>query len=118
MNFRLFSSFFRVVLIVGIFFMSFSAAAWAHGDATSIVPEKLNAQSGSELKVTVSGLTGTKTAVFRLSGMTGEWDLGTFPIDTDDFTKTLNIPEDVPPGSYRLEVEGGKKKAKAIIQVN
>jgi hypothetical protein len=55
---------------------------------------------------------------FRLTGMTGKYELGEFPISGDDFTQVLKIPADAPPGSYRLTVEGGDKSAKVVITIN
>jgi hypothetical protein len=85
---------------------------------TNIVPESLNVKAGSQLKVTVNGLVGTKTAIFTLTGMFGKFELGEFQIESDDFSQVLDIPTDVPPGSYRLTVEGGKKSAKVVININ
>ena len=104
-------------IAIGIAF-SFGTTSWGHGDATTIVPATLNVKAGSELKVTVSGLIGAKTATFRLTGMSGKYKLGKFSISKDDFTKVLQIPADLPPGTYRLSVDGGKKSAKAVINVN
>jgi hypothetical protein len=95
-----------------------AASAWGHGEGTSIVPASLNVKAGSELKVTVNGLVGTKTATFRLTGMFGNYELGEFQISSDDFTQILAIPAEAPPGSYRLTVEGGGKSAKVVITVN
>ncbi len=97
---------------------SWSTFLWAHGEGTQIVPEFLTIKAGSELKVTVNGLVGAKTASFKLTGMTGKFELGEFPISSDDFTQILPIPADLPPGSYRLTVEGGGKSAKVVINVN
>ena len=93
-------------------------AAWSHGEGTQIVPESLTVKAGGKLKVTVNGLVGTKTAIFRLTGMFGKFELGEFKISSDDFTQVLEIPADVPPGSYRLTVEGGDKSAKVVININ
>jgi hypothetical protein len=82
------------------------------------VPASLTVKAGSELKVTVNGLVGTKTASFRLTGIFGKYELGEFPISSDDFTQVLAIPTEAPPGSYRLTVEGGGKSAKVVISVN
>jgi hypothetical protein len=95
-----------------------TTSAWAHGEGTTIVPVSLTAKAGSELQVKVSGLVGTKTATFRLTGMFGKFELGEFPISSDDFTQVLKIPADAQPGSYRLTVEGGEKSAKVVITVN
>jgi hypothetical protein len=96
----------------------FSTAIWAHGEETKITPDSLNVKAGSELKVTVNGLTGAKTAIFWLTGLMGKYELGEFPISSDDFTQLLQIPADLSPGSYRLTVEGGDKSAKVVINVN
>lgn len=106
-----------VFIAIGMAF-SLSTATWGHGEETTIVPATLNVKAGSELKVTVNGLIGAKTAKFRLTGISGKYELGTFPIKSDDFTQVLQIPENLPPGSYRLTVEGGKKNAKVVINVN
>ncbi|MGD2186057.1 MAG: hypothetical protein PVI71_08015 [Desulfobacterales bacterium] len=95
-----------------------AAAAWSHGEGTRIVPASLTVKSGAELEVTVNGLVGTQTATFRLTGMTGTYELGKFPISSDDFTQVLKIPAGAPPGSYRLTVEGGDKSAKVVITIN
>lgn len=68
--------------------------------------------------VYLSGLTDTKSATFRLTGMFGKYELGTFDINSDDFIQLLKIPSEVQPGSYRLNVEGGGKSAKVVITVN
>lgn len=95
-----------------------SISAWAHGEGTRIVPESLTVKAGSELKVTVNGLVGAKTATFSLTGITGKYELGKFPISSDDFSQVLQIPPDISPGSYRLTVEGGGKSAKVVISIN
>ena len=112
---------FQVTLpILAIITLTFlwSTVAWSHGEETRIVPESLTVKSGSELKVTVNGLVGTKTAKFLLEGMAGKYELGEFPISSDDFTQVLKIPADIQPGSYRLTVEGGEKSAKVVITIN
>jgi len=93
-------------------------AAWSHGDKIQIIPEKLNVRSGDKLPVKVMGLMGTKTATFNLTGLSGKYDLGQFDISSDDFTQVLEIPADLPAGSYRLTVEGGGKSAKVVISIN
>jgi hypothetical protein len=108
----------RLTLLAFIVAFSWSAAAWGHGKGTRIVPASLTAKAGSELKVTVNGLVGTKTATFRLMGISGKYDLGKFSISGDDFEQVLQIPADVPPGNYRLTVEGGGKSAKVVITIN
>ena len=97
---------------------SWPTVARGHGEGTRIIPASLTAKSGSELEVTVNGLVGPKTATFRLTGLAGKYELGEFPISSDDFTHVLQIPSDVPPGSYRLTVEGGGKNAKVVITIN
>jgi len=97
---------------------TWSTAGWSHGEGTSIIPEALSVKAGGKLKVEVKGLEGTKTATFNLTGLTGKFDLGQFPISSDDFTQVLEIPSDLSPGSYRLTVEGGGKSAKVVITVN
>jgi len=106
-----------VFFVTGLIFFG-STLLWAHGSGTTIVPESLSVKAGSELKVTVNGLVDTKSAKFKLTGISGKFDLGEFEITSDDFTQVLKIPADLPPGSYRLTVEGGKKKAKVVINVN
>ncbi len=110
----------RIFLIVVALSMSFVwiTTGWSHGDETSIVPASLSAKAGEKLKVEVKGLTGTKTATFSLTGLSGTADLGQFPISSDDFTQVLDLPSDLPPGSYRLTVEGGGKSAKVVITIN
>jgi hypothetical protein len=44
--------------------------------------------------------------------------LGQFPVSSDDFTQVLELPADLPSGSYRLTVEGGGKSAKVVITIN
>jgi hypothetical protein len=97
--------------------LTWSTVVWSHGEGTTIVPKSLNVKPGSELEVTVNGLVGTKTATFHLTGMSGKHELGKFPISSDDFTQVLKIPADLPPGSYRLSVEGGGKSAKVVISI-
>jgi hypothetical protein len=105
--------------IVILFVVLFGTTmALSHGEGTSIIPASLTVKSGAELEVKVNGLVGTKTATFRLTGMTGKYELGEFPISSDDFTQVLKIPADAPPGSYRLTVEGGDKSAKVVININ
>jgi hypothetical protein len=106
------------VLVIITLTFSWSTVVWSHGEETRIVPESLTVKSGSELNVTVNGLVGTKTATFRLEGMAGKYELGEFPISSDDFTQVLKIPADAPPGSYRLTVEGGEKSAKVVLTIN
>lgn len=99
-------------------FFSWSTSLWAHGEGTKIVPESLTIKAGSTLKVTVNGLTDTKTATFRLTGISGKFELGEFPISSDDFSQELEIPAGIPPGNYRLTVEGGSKSAKVVVNIN
>ncbi len=108
----------RLTILALIAALSWSTAAWGHGEGTRIVPAYLTAKAGSELKVTVNGLEGTKTATFQLMGISGKYDLGKFSISSDDFEQVLQIPADVPPGTYRLTVEGGGKSAKVVITIN
>jgi hypothetical protein len=110
----------RIFLIVVALSISFvwNTTGWSHGDETSIVPASLSAKAGGKLKVEVKGLTGTKTASFSLTGLSGKVDLGQFPISSDDFTQILDLPSDLAPGSYRLTVEGGEKSAKVVITIN
>lgn len=105
------------LLVAGFLFIGFSTA-WGHGGGAQIVPAVLSVKAGSTLEVTVNGLVGTKTATFSLTGMSGKVDLGTFDISTDDFAQQIDIPSDLPPGTYRLTVEGGEKSAKTVIHVN
>jgi len=106
-----------LLVVIGIVLLRPSAVL-SHGDSTTIIPASLTVKSGSDLEVTVNGLVGTQTATFRLTGMTGKYELGEFPISSDDFTQTLKIPADLAPGSYRLTVEGGGKSAKVVITIN
>lgn len=108
----------QLILILISLVLFGSTTAWSHGEGTSIIPASLTVKSGTELEVKVSGLVGTKTATFRLTGIVGKYDLGEFPITSDDFTQVLKIPADAPPGSYRLTVEGGDKSAKVVITIN
>ena len=108
---------FIVIIIVGVA-LSGVPAAWSHGVGTQIIPESLTVKVGGKLKVTVNGLMGAKTATFQLTGMFGKFELGEFKINSDDFTQVLEIPADVPPGSYRLTVEGGGKSAKVVVNIN
>jgi hypothetical protein len=103
--------------IISLILLAYTTA-WSHGEGTSIIPASLTVKSGSELEVKVNGLVGTKTATFRLTGMTGKYELGEFQISSDDFTQVLKIPADAAPGNYRLTVEGGDKSAKVVITVN
>jgi hypothetical protein len=107
-----------LTLLAFIVAVSWSTAVWGHGEATRIVPASLTVKAGSELKVTVNGLVDSKTATFRLMGISGKYDLGKFSISSDDFEQVLQIPGDVPPGNYRLTVEGGGKSAKVVITIN
>lgn len=110
----------RLMIVAAYALLFMAGIVWAHeeGEGTRIVPKSLSAKAGSELQVTVNGLTDSKTATFQLTGMSGKYDLGTFPIKSDDFTQVLHIPSDVPPGSYRLTVEGGGGNAKIVITIN
>ncbi len=109
-----------IFLALIAFTMTFGlhTAAWSHGDKIQIIPEKLNARSGDKLQVKVMGLMGTKTATFNLTGLSGKYDLGQFDISSDDFTQILQIPADLPAGSYRLTVEGDGNSAKVVITIN
>jgi hypothetical protein len=62
-----------VILCFAVFGLTW---VWAHGEETNIIPESLNVKAGSQLKVTVNGLVGTKTATFTLTGMFGKFELG------------------------------------------
>jgi hypothetical protein len=110
----------RILLPVLVLAISFCwiTAAWSHGDKIQIIPETLSARSGGTLQVKVNGLVNTKTATFSLTGLSGKYDLGEFSISSDDFTQTLQIPSDLPAGSYRLTVEGGGNSAKTVITIN
>lgn len=96
---------------------AWSPAAWGDAKDTSIMLDTSTVKSGSELKVMVHGLVGAETANFRLTGMTGIYELGEFKVSNADFTQVVKIPADVPPGKYRLNVKGGKQSAKAAITV-
>jgi hypothetical protein len=98
--------------------IGFNTAAWSHGEKIQIIPEKLSMRSGESLQVKVTGLVGAKTATFNLTGLSGKYDLGQFEISSDDFTQILQIPADLPAGSYRLTVEGGGNSAKVVITIN
>jgi hypothetical protein len=110
----------RIVLILVALTVTvtWNSAGWSHGDKTSIIPEVLSVKAGAKLKVVVKGLTDTKTATFTLTGLSGKFDLGQYSINSDDFSQILEIPSDLPPGSYRLTVEGGGKSAKVVITVS
>ena len=110
----------RILLTTLVLIISFCwiTAVWSHGDKIQIIPEKLNARSSETLQVKVRGLVNTKTATFNLTGLSGKYDLGEFSISSDDFTQTLQIPADLPAGSYRLKVEGGGNSAKVVITIN
>jgi hypothetical protein len=107
-----------LTLIAFIATFGWNTAGWSHGDKIQIVPEKLNVRSGDNLQVKVMGLMGTKTATFNLTGLSGKYDLGQFDISSDDFTQVIEIPADLPAGSYRLTVEGGGNSAKVVITIN
>jgi hypothetical protein len=112
---------FKFVLpICLIFTLTLAWSPVALGDAkdTMIMLDSPAVKSGSDVKVKVHGLVGTKTANFQLLGMTGIYDLGEFKISSADFTQVLKIPSDVPPGNYRLNVKGGKSSAKVAITIN
>ena len=102
--------------ICAVFFIK--GIALGHEDGIRIVPKSLTAKAGSELEVTVNKLVDAKATTFQLAGMFNKYDLGTFPIKSDDFTQVLQIPSDVAPGSYLLTVEGGGNNAKVVITVN
>lgn len=108
---------FLIIVALSII-LTWNTTGWSHGDKTSIVPATLSVKAGGKLQVEVKGLVGTKTATFSLTGLSGKVDLGQFPIGSDDFTQVLEIPSDLPPGSYRLTVEGGGKSAKIVITIN
>ncbi len=110
----------QIFVLIFTLSVSFSwvTMAWSHGGETSIIPASLSAKAGDKLTVEVKGLTGTKTAKFTLTGLSGKVDLGEFSISSDDFTQVLDLPADLPPGSYRLTVEGGEKSAKVVITIN
>ncbi len=104
------------IIILAINFCWISAA-WGHGDEIQIIPETLNVRSGARLQVKVNGLINTKTATFSLTGLAGKYDLGEFSVSSDDFEQMLQLPVDLPAGSYRLTVEGGDNSAKVVITI-
>ncbi len=108
---------FLTIVMLAVTF-SWTAAVWGHGDKIQIIPDTLNAKSGETLQVKVNGLVGTKKATFSLTGLSGKYNLGQFSISGDDFTQVLQIPADLPAGSYRLTVEGGGNSAKVVITIN
>jgi hypothetical protein len=110
----------RSLLIIAGFVMALavSTPAWSHGDKIQIIPETIHTKSGATLLVKVNGLVDTKTAIFSLTGLSGKYDLGQFDISADDFSQILQIPEDLPAGTYRLTVEGGGNSAKIVITIN
>ncbi len=110
---RIFLALITFAIVIGL-----NTAVWSHGDKIQIIPEKLSVRSGENLQVKVMGLMGTKIAIFNLTGLSGKYDLGEFDISSDDFTQVLQIPADLPAGSYRLTVEGGGNSAKVVITVN
>jgi hypothetical protein len=79
---------------------------------------RLEIKSGGTLQVKVSGLGGAKTTTFSLTGLAGKYDLGQFSISSNDFTQVLQIPAELPAGSYRLTVEGGENSAKVVIAIS
>jgi hypothetical protein len=110
----------RLIIVAVALTITFTwnSTGWSHGDETSIIPEALSVKAGAKLKVEVKGLADTKSATFTLTGLSGKFDLGQYPINSDDFSQVLEIPSDLPPGSYRLTVEGGGKSAKVVITIN
>jgi hypothetical protein len=100
-NQNIFKLLISVLILIGLA-ISPMTVAWGHGKGTRITPASLTVKSGSELEVTVNGLVGTKTATFRLTGIAGKYELGEFPISSDDFTQVLKIPSDIPNYSYLL----------------
>ena len=88
----------RLLLIITglVMALAVSTSAWSHGDKIQIIPETIHTKSGAALPVRVSGLVGTKTATFSLTGLSGNYDLGQFDISSDDFSQVLQIPEDLP----------------------
>jgi hypothetical protein len=116
-NLNYYQKFFAVV-IVSIVAIGMNSTAWSHGDKIQIVPETMTTQSGGTLQVKVNGLVGAKKASFSLTGLSGKYDLGEFSINSDDFTQVLQIPADLPAGSYRLTVEGDGNSAKVVITIH
>lgn len=107
-----------MALVILTIMFGMHAATWSHGDKIQVIPEKLNVRSGDNLQVKVMGLMGAETATFSLTGLSGKYNLGQFEISTDDFTQVIQIPSDLPAGSYRLTVEGGGNSAKVVITIN
>jgi hypothetical protein len=111
---------FEFVLLISLTLtlaLAWSPVAWGDAKDTSIMLDSSTVKSGSDLKVMVHGLVGTKTANFRLTGMTGIYELGEFEVSSADFTQVVKIPADVPPGKYRLNVKGAKQSAKIAITI-
>jgi hypothetical protein len=110
----------RLLLIITglVIALGVNTSVWSHGDKIQIIPEAIHTKSGATLPVKVTGLVGTKTAIFSLTGLSGKYDLGQFDISGDDFSQVLQIPEDLPSGTYRLTVEGGGNSAKIVITIN
>lgn len=104
-------------MVALMFALVVPALAVAHGGDVSITPESLVLRAGSEVQVEVGGLVDTDEATFELKGMFGSTSLGTYKINSDDFTQVLNIPDNVEPGSYSLIVSGGGKSAKVVVTV-
>ena len=116
-NLNYYRQFFAIAM-VSIVAIGMNSTAWSHGDKIQIVPETMTAQSGGTLQVKINGLVGAQKATFSLTGLSGQYDLGEFSIKSDDFTQVLQIPADLPAGSYRLTVEGGGNSAKVVITIN
>jgi hypothetical protein len=106
-----------IIVAVSILTLGPLSAAFGHGKGVRITPEATSVSAGSQLKVKVNGLTGTKEATFALTGIDRQYDLGTFSISKDDFDRVLQIPGGLSTGSYRLTVKGGGKSATAVISV-
>lgn len=113
---KLFHSFVLIVLTTALIF-SCLPLVLGHGGGPKIIPAALSVSGGSFLKVSVTGLKSAKTATFKLTGTSGQYKLGTFPITSDDFEQVLQIPAKLSPGSYRLSVEGGGRSASVVISV-